>query len=119
MTDLNWKLKFEKEITKGKDAQKKGNAGMARVCARRAAGIVIREYMIRNAVDLPRLSRVLLPGASALNHLKFFCDDLDVPDEARERGKHFLLQLTPEHIIPGNPDLLEDAKWLAENLLKE
>ena len=112
-----WKLKFDKEISKGEAAQKSGNVGMARVCARRAAGIVIREYLKRNSVDLPRLNNVLMPGASALNHLKYFCDDPNVPQFARVRAQHFLLQLTPDHIIPGNPDLIEDAKWLAKELL--
>lgn len=115
----DWKTIFNNEINRGKKARIEGNEGMARVCARRAAGVVIKEYLHRQTVHLPRLSTVLTPGASALNHLKFFVEAREIMPLAQERARHFLLQLQPDHTLPGNPDLLEDAQWLSENLLGE
>ena len=42
-----WKVKYNYEIEHAISARKNGNEGMARVCARRAAGIIIGEYLNR------------------------------------------------------------------------
>ena len=40
----DWKEKLQKEFERAQIARASGNEGQARVCARRAAGIAIREY---------------------------------------------------------------------------
>ena len=42
---MNWQLNIEAEFEKAEQARRRGNEGQARVCARRAAGIAIREYL--------------------------------------------------------------------------
>jgi len=43
----DWKDKLEIEFERAETARSSGNEGQARVCARRAAGIAIREYYAR------------------------------------------------------------------------
>ena len=50
MSDLIRDLHIEFE--RAASARRKGNEGQARVCARRAAGIAIREYLIRRGTRL-------------------------------------------------------------------
>ena len=114
---INWETKYTNEIARAEMARQEDNEGMARVCARRAAGAVIGEYLQRQAAELPRFSRIMASGASAMNSLKFFADHPKMPEEARERARHFTLQLQKDHTLPGNPDLIEDARWLRVNLL--
>ena len=40
------KIKYDQEINRAEKARQDGNEGMARVCARRAAGIVVGEYLL-------------------------------------------------------------------------
>ena len=40
----DWQEKLNLEFQRAEDARAKNNEGQARVCARRAAGIAIREY---------------------------------------------------------------------------
>jgi hypothetical protein len=47
----DWKEALEKELQMAADARARGNQGQARVCARRAAGVVIREYFLRRNVS--------------------------------------------------------------------
>ncbi|MFT3895039.1 MAG: hypothetical protein QM730_25720 [Anaerolineales bacterium] len=48
MVDLQEQI--QKEFEKADQARSKGNEGQARVCARRAAGIAIREYLNRKGI---------------------------------------------------------------------
>ncbi|NUM48429.1 MAG: hypothetical protein HUU38_27285, partial [Anaerolineales bacterium] len=43
----HWKDQYFSELQRGQQARAEGNEGMARVCARRAAGEVIRAYYQR------------------------------------------------------------------------
>ena len=40
--DMTYPDEVEKEVKRGRQAKEDGNVGMARVCARRAAGVAIR-----------------------------------------------------------------------------
>lgn len=84
---------------------------MARVCARRAAGEVIREYFQRQNISLPK--------PSALNALKTLSQSEQASPRVREIAAHFVWQITTEHILPGDVDLLAEARWLAKELLEE
>ena len=106
-----WKHKFKAEIKQAEEARVAGNEGMARVCARRAAGHVLTEYYTRR--ELPFL------GPSAYDHLNTLKDLPDVPEQVREVARHFLVRITPEHILPVEADLIAEARWLADILLAE
>lgn len=93
------------------DARAVGNEGMARVCARRAAGVVVRAYYAARGRDLP--------GTSVLNHLRALGSAPDEPESVREVARHFSLRITPEHELPEDVDLVADVRWLARALFPE
>ncbi|HET6846162.1 MAG TPA: hypothetical protein VFH29_04970, partial [Anaerolineales bacterium] len=44
---MDWEQRFDRELSNAQTARTRGNEGQARVCARRAAGIVAAEYLER------------------------------------------------------------------------
>lgn len=107
--NTDWERKFEFEIRTAEGAREEGNEGRARVCARRAAGIVIIEYLTRQGIKLPR--------ASALNALRYLSGAIEQDKTVRSVAEHFIWHITPEHTLPGDIDLLKEARWLAAKLL--
>ena len=92
-------------------ARAAGNEGMARVCARRAAGIVIREFYRRRG-EVP-------PGKSAFKLLQHLSRDHEQSDETRKAALNFTLAITHDHELPVEVDLLESVHYLAGSLLGE
>ncbi len=105
----SWKAGFENELTQAQSAREAGNEGRARVCARRAAGIVIGEYLRRTGQPSP--------GTSALDRLRYLANLEDESDEIREIAGHFLVRIGADWNLPIQADLIADARWLAEALL--
>lgn len=109
--DSHLKKQFDVEIQQGEAARQRGNEGMARVCARRAAGIAIGDYLTRRGYTNP--------GPSAYHRLQVFDSLPDVPPQVKEIAGHFLIPVTKDHTLPIEADLLAEARWLAEALLGE
>jgi hypothetical protein len=108
INSTNWQMHFTKEIERGDLARSEGNEGMARVCARRAAGVVVRAYF-----DTQNRSTKM----SILNLLRKLSVLEDVPPKINEIAAHFIWQITTEHVLPQEVDLLREARWLAKELL--
>ena len=107
----SWQTQMETELERAERARREVNEGMARVCARRAAGAVIREFLARQQIVLPRST------VSAMQHLKYLRDTPSLPLEVRTRAGHFLMNITPDHVLPVEADLVSEARWLAAHLL--
>jgi hypothetical protein len=107
MTD--WKKTYENELQMAIDARMRGNEGQARVCARRAAGAVVREYFLRRSVT----SR----ASSAFDLLRVLLDIPELPDEARRAAKYLTLRVNEEFKLPITADLVEEARTLCKSLL--
>jgi hypothetical protein len=105
---MNWKNKFEFEIHKALEVRARGNEGQARVCARRAAGIVVREYFQNHG--LPVLS------SSAYDLLKELLQFPDLPGSSRQAAEYLTLRVTEEFTLPVAIDLVQEARALAESL---
>ncbi len=90
-------------------ARVRGNEGQARVCARRAAGVVVREFFQRRGVP------IVNPGAYDL--LQKIISHDDIPNRARQAAELLTLRVTEEFQLPVAVDLIEEARILAENLL--
>lgn len=106
-----WREAFEGEIERAEAARLAGNEGMARVCARRAAGIAIREFLARRGTAWRS------PSAYALLHTLQSMDDL--PAEAILAAERLLMRVTPEFSLPIQADLIIESRRLAEALLDE
>lgn len=96
-----WKELYSKEIQQAEDAQLSGNEGRARVCARRAAGIVIGEYLSRIDGDFI--------DHGAYDNLRYFITLPDVSPRLKEIVSYFVLRVDVNHELPIDVDLIEEA----------
>lgn len=103
-------MQIQAEFEKAAQARGRGNEGQARVCARRAAGIAIREYLTRRGVRPPSVSAYDL-----LNLLK---DDPPLSPDLRLIAEHLTVRVTEEFKLPVDVDLVEEAKRFCEELLR-
>lgn len=93
----------------GEQARARGNEGMARVCARRAAGIATGAYL--RGLGLSR------PGNGAYDQLKMALEVQALPASARTAIEHLLLRVDFNHKLPEQVDLLRETRELAGALL--
>ena len=107
----NWRELTNQEIEMARAARYSGNEGRARVCARRAAGHVVGEYLTRNEIDLGT--------ESALERLRFLHSYPETNPVQKELIGHFLVHTTPEHKLPNAADLVAEVDLLARQLLGE
>jgi HEPN domain-containing protein len=107
---MDWQTQIDSEFEKAEQARARGNEGQARVCARRAAGIAIREYLIRQGIRPPSVSAYDL-----LNLLK---DDPDLSADLKLIADHLTLRVTEEFKLPVDADLIAEARKFCEELLK-
>jgi len=101
---------IQKEFEKAEQARARGNEGQARVCARRAAGIAIREYLTRQGIRPP--------SVSAYDLLNLIKDDPHLSPDLKLIADHLTLRVTEEFKLPVNADLIAEAREFCEELLK-
>jgi hypothetical protein len=106
MTD--WKIPYQREIEMALAARQRQNEGQARVCARRAAGIVIRAYYQQR--------RKTISTPSAYDLLKMFMEDESQPEAVRQSAAYLTLRVTEEFKLPLNLDLVKEAESIAQAL---
>ena len=109
MNDFNTQLRNEFE--KAQKARINKNEGQARVCARRAAGIAIREYLTRNGTRVPSMSAYDL-----INLLK---EDAQLPPDMKLIVDHLTVRVTEEFQLPFDADLVAEARILCDWLLNK
>ena len=109
MNDFNAQLR--KEFEKAQQARINKNEGQARVCARRAAGIAIREYLTRNGTRVPSMSAYDL-----INLLK---EDAQLPPDMKLIVDHLTVRVTEEFQLPFDADLVVEARILCDWLLNK
>jgi HEPN domain-containing protein len=109
MTD--WKAQLELEFERAEAARARGNEGQTRVCARRAAGIAIREYYAR------RGQSVRTPSAYDL--LQLLTDEPRLSPDLKQAAAYLTLRVTEEFKLPVDVDLLNEARKLCDGLLFE
>ena len=105
---ITWKTDLAKEFAMAENARDVGNQGKMRVCARRAAGISIREYLIQCEIHPPSLS--------AYDLLKFLEEMDDTPADLRLASAHLRLRVTNDFRLPVDVDLVAEAKKICSIL---
>jgi len=88
---------------------------MARVCARRAAGVLVGEYFKRQSVR----QAVDLDSASAYERLRYLSELPGVSPQVAQAADLLLRRVTFEHNLPSEADLIAEARWLRQELLAE
>ena len=106
----NWQSEIQAEFEKAERARARGNEGQARVCARRAAGIAIREYLSRAGLRPP--------STSAYDLLNLIKEEPLLSPELKLVADHLTLRVTEEFKLPVNVDLVEEAKQFCDQLIK-
>ena len=108
---MDWQTQIGAEFERAEQARARGNEGQARVCARRAAGIAIREYLTRQGVRPP--------SVSAYDLLNFLKEDPHLPADLKLIADHLSLRVTEEFKLPIQADLVAEARTFCEDLLKQ
>ena len=103
-----WKIKLSEEFAMAQDALNAENQGKMRVCARRAAGISIREYLIQRGITPPSLS--------AYDLLKYLEEMDDTPPDLRQASAYLRLRVTEDFRLPVDVDLVAEAKKICTAL---
>jgi len=107
----NWQSKIQTEFEMAELARANHNEGQARVCARRASGIAIREYLTRQGIRPP--------STSAYDLLNLIKDDPLLSPYLRLIAEHLTLRVTEEFKLPVDADLVAEARQLCNELLKQ
>jgi len=108
--NVDSKSEIASELEKAELARARGNEGQARVCARRAAGIAIREYLIRKGIRPP--------SVSAMDLLNLLKEDPLLSPDIKLIADHLTLRVTEDFKLPVNADLIVEARTLCDELLK-
>lgn len=106
---MDWQTEIQAEFDKAEEARARGNEGQARVCARRAAGIAIREYLRRQGIRPPSVSAYDL-----LNQIK---QDSELPPALQEIVGHLTLRVNEEFKLPVEADLIAESRRFCQELL--
>ena len=110
-SNMDIKLNIQAELERAKQARAKNNEGQARVCARRAAGVAIRDYLSRRGTHIP--------STSAYDLLNLLKDDPLLPSELKLIADHLTVRVTEEFKLPVDVDLVAEARVLCEWLLNK
>ena len=106
----DWQNRLQSEFQRAKQAREKGNEGQARVCARRAAGIAIREYLARKGITST--------GTSAMQLLNLLREDPLLSPHLKLIVEHLSLRVTEEFQLPVDADLVAESRQLCDELLQ-
>jgi hypothetical protein len=107
------RLAILEELERGQSARITGNEGRARVCARRAAGVALREYLQVSGQNL-RFTQT----ASALELLRAVQEFELFPLTVKEAAQNLVMKVDENHHLPDRLDLLSDARLLIDELEK-
>ena len=108
---MEWQAQINAELEKAVQARGRGNEGQARVCARRAAGIAVREYLIRRGIRPP--------STSAYDLLNLLKEDSHLSPALKQIADHLTLRVTEEFKLPVEADLIAEARKFCEELVKD
>jgi len=109
MTD--WNEKIQHEFERAASARARNNEGQARVCARRAAGIAIREYYARRGQSIRT--------PSAYDLLQLVKEESHLSPDLKQAAVYLTLRVTEEFRLAIDVDLVEEARKLCDGLLTE
>jgi hypothetical protein len=103
-----WENAFNKEIETALIARQAGKEGKARVCARRAANIVIKVYLQQQ--NIPQSS-------NALRNFRILRDNLDNYHPLLSLIDHLSSRVDNNFSLPEGVDLIQDALTLKSLLI--
>ena len=100
---MNDRDDIQKELDRARAGQQNGNAGMARVCARRAAGIAIRKSKGERG--------------SAVAQLRALPREESAPESIRQAAARLGATVQEDHTLPFDENPIEDAELIVAHFL--
>ena len=112
---MSWQEDLHREFEMVQVALDAENHGQMRVCARRAAGVAIREYLTHRGIKPP--------SVSAYDLLKFLGEMDDTPADLRQASDYLRLRVNEAFKLPVDVDLVAEAKryapcWCQTGMIK-
>jgi hypothetical protein len=107
--------RITQELKMAYNAQAEGNLGLARVCARRAAGWAIQAYLLTENVDLA--------SSNALEHIKYLHQKGNNSPQMEVVLEHLQIKVVKDSLEEDayypleGVNLVEEAHWLVEQML--
>lgn len=110
---MDWSERVERELATAEAARARGNEGMARVCARRAAGWAVQAYLEKQGVDLKTVS--------VLEQMRYMLKVEGLRLETRRILEHILVAKEEgedggDSYFPLDVDLVAEARQLVAEL---
>ena len=102
--------KIQAEFLNAENSRLSGNEGKARVCARRAAGMALREYLISISRDRPELNNFEILVDNGIRQI--------LPGEIHPALNHLTMRVGMDYNLPAGIDLLKDARQVVQILNK-
>ena len=106
----DWQSEIQAEFERAAQARQQKNEGQARVCARRAAGIAVREYLSRRGIRPP--------SKSAYDLLNLIKNDPSLAPDLKQSAEHLTVRVTEEFKLPLDVDLVAEARVFCSKLLE-
>jgi hypothetical protein len=98
------------ELERAKAARSAGNEGLARVCARRAAGLAARGFLNRNKVPpFDAAQGILSRSISAYAALKALAAFPAISPQLKLAAVHLTMRVNDEFDLPHGTDLIDEA----------
>lgn len=108
-----WRRKVDEALQMADAAKARGNEGMARVCARRAAGWTVQAYLEKQGIDLQT--------TSVIKHMQYLLTLDSQSPQNRKILEHMLVakqkdDLESDSYFPLDVDLIGEARRLISDL---
>lgn len=107
----DWKKRLYAELARAESARLRNNEGQARVCARRAAAIAIREYTSRHGRPAS--------NSSVMDLFEELSLDTGLPPAVRTIIDHLSLHVDRAFQLPEGIDLVAEVRSLCDALLPD
>jgi hypothetical protein len=113
---MDWRKRVEDALATAEAARARGNEGMARVCARRAAGWTVQAYLEKQGIDLQTIS--------VIKHMQYLLAQEPLASQNRTVLEHMLVpkqkgDLESDSYFPLDVDLVAEARQLITALFPD
>jgi len=95
------KLQIKEELLLAKQSRLEGNEGRARVCARRAAGAAVKEYLLKKGF--------IQNQENAIQSLQFLARMDTLPVRVQEAVDWLVQRVNQDHNMPPEVDLIHES----------
>jgi len=106
---MAWPISITRELVGAAAAWKSGNAGKARVCARRAVALADEIWLAQRAQTSWR--------GDVMAHLRRIQQEISFPSSVRQAAERLTTAVTRQQTAPFTIDPLGDAKIIIECLV--